>query len=496
MGKYHRCTNDFLASDSMEAAMSEMRRLGLVDALLLIAVLAVAAGARCWYLSAFTDNGLLEGPVRVQDQSPAAKGREVADQPPLTEQQSLLKNLRESAWFGAMAPLAAEEESTAHLSPGYPWSIYWLERLPLGGGPIDQRVRWFQCLLGVATVGFYFAFTLTAFASRFVAILAGLLCALHPFWIINTAEIQDGVLASFLLAACLWLGTRASQTGGAFPGLLFGLGLAALALVRAALFPFTLVALLGFLWRVRGVGRGWLCALLAVLGFVNGLAPWTFRNYKVFSDVVPIADSTWLHLWVGNNSHTTGGPQSADQVLSTLAEERGMDAAQLAQELESLPQNERYEKLARDVTGRIQRDAAGAINHRLEAMVCFLLGEKWLIDRTVWEATGRAAPELRGGVQNSYPALLYGSLLIMTTLGLLGWRWSYAWRRSSILPAVAVMFLPLPYVLSHAELLSGPRLPLDGLMLCFAAFALTCLIPGLAPPLFCGPAAIDEREGR
>jgi hypothetical protein len=37
----------------------------------------------------------------------------------------------------------------------------------------------------------------------------------------------------------------------------------------------------------------------------------------------------------------------------------------------------------------------------------------------------------------------------------------------------------LPYLLSHAESLAGPRLPLDGVLLCFAAYALACCVPRL-----------------
>jgi hypothetical protein len=46
-----------------------------------------------------------------------------------------------------------------------------------------------------------------------------------------------------------------------------------------------------------------------------------------------------------------------------------------------------------------------------------------------------------------------------------------------------VLFIPLPYLLSHAELLSGPRLPLDGVLLCFAGFAAPPLIPGFGRDL-------------
>src|SRR5207247_1390001 len=81
---------------------------------------------------------------------------------------------------------------------------------------------------GALTAGLYFLIARRAFPSRLVALLAGLLCAFHPFWIANTPALNDGVLATFLLGACLWLGIRGSQTEGSLTSLLFGLALAAL----------------------------------------------------------------------------------------------------------------------------------------------------------------------------------------------------------------------------------------------------------------------------
>ena len=88
---------------------------------------------------------------------------------------------------------------------------------------------------------------------------------------------EDGTLASFLLACGLALGARGIQTGGPLSSLLFGLAMAALAMVRAACLPFAFVAVAWYLLRSRSVTRGWLCALLAFLGFVNGLVPWTVQ---------------------------------------------------------------------------------------------------------------------------------------------------------------------------------------------------------------------------
>src|SRR6516162_7273741 len=79
-------------------------------------------------------------------------------------------------------------------------------------------------------------------------------------------------------------------SGGAFTSLLYGLVLAAAALVRPSWLPFGFVALLWFLLRCRKLPRGWFVALLAFLGFANGLAPWTLRNFQVLQDIVPIVD--------------------------------------------------------------------------------------------------------------------------------------------------------------------------------------------------------------
>jgi hypothetical protein len=52
-----------------------------------------------------------------------------------------------------------------------------------------------------------------------------------------------------------------------------------------------------------------------------------------------------------------------------------------------------------------------------------------------------------------------------------------------------MIWVPIPFILAHGGELSGPRLPLDGVLLCYAAFALVCLIPGLNGHLLDAPDA-------
>jgi 4-amino-4-deoxy-L-arabinose transferase-like glycosyltransferase len=435
--------------------MVEMRRLTLADGLILIAICALAAGTRAGYLMACAGNASQAGPLRVET-APA-------------ELETLANNLRDHGRFASPAPFAAGEEETAHLAPGYPYLISaaaTAARL-VGSADRDRVLRWLQLVLGTLTAALYFLFARRAFRNRAVAILTGLLCALHPFWIIDTAALADGVTATFLLACALFLGARASQTSGPLTSLLYGLSLAALALVRAALLPFAFVALAWFLLRSRALTRGWLCALLAFLGFVNGLAPWTFRNGQLFGELLPIVDSAYLHLWIGNNPEATGGPASEQAMRKAPVEELSKIGRQ----------TDRYARLGGFVAQEVRANPAEAVRRRSRAALNFIFGERWFTEGRLADRTGsdEAMPDWLAW---SYPVVLESTLLGSIVLALLGWRWTYGWRSAAMPSSLALIWVPLPYVLSHAEALSGPRLPLDGVLLCYAAFTLACLFPG------------------
>jgi hypothetical protein len=505
--------------------MNEPRRFGLAELAVFLLIVFSAAGARAWYLRACCENGSTAGPLEVQGQRPRLAlalppETTMRGQQSPTELDALIHNLKAHRWFGGLAPFAAAEEQTAHTAPGYPWLVAWLEQAPLNLGPPDRTLRWLQAALGALTAGLYFLFGLWAFRSRFVAVVLGVACAVHPFWVVNTAEIDDGVLATFLLAASLWLGASAGQEGGPFRSLLLGLALAALALVRAALLPFAFVAVVWYLWRCRTLRGGWLFAVVAFLGFLIGLTPWTLRNLQVFGEPVPVVSSLHLHLWMGNNPDATGGPQSEAALLDSLARDRRhrklsrgeeplpLEAfqADLAQSLAQKKQPQRYGELGRDVWHVVRDDPAATLRRRLWAGLYFIFGEQWFQDRsTLWRVApvpesldeepeaAEAKPRMPAWLDRSYPALFLGVMLAMLLLGALGWRWSYAWRHAAAPAALALVWVPLPYLLSHAEALLGPRLPLDGVLLAYAAFALGCLLPGVRRRLLDGEGPSEEK---
>jgi 4-amino-4-deoxy-L-arabinose transferase-like glycosyltransferase len=410
--------------------MAERQRRPAGEILLLIALIALAGGLRASYLISCADNAHNEGPLRVE-----------------TPQQldTRVQKLR--------SPASNEEKEIAQVSPGYPYLLALVGRL---GEETAPTMRWLQCGLGALTAGFYFLFARRVFRSSLVALLTGLLCALHPFWILDTPTLADGVTATFLLSVVLFFGVRASQTSGPLSSLLYGLALAALALVRAALLPFAFVALAWFLLRCRKLPRGWLAALLAFLGFVNGLAPWAIRCWQQFGEPRPLVMSTYYHLWLGNQPQQS--PQAPDEPNTSSS------AATLE------------EQYADEMLRQTRDHPAEIVRRRLRAGLDFLCGERWFTEGRLALSTGAEAnmpPWLAG----SYAVILESALLLLVVLGLLGWRWTYAWRFRAMPSVLALLWIPLPYLLSHAEALSGPRLPLDGVLLCYAAFVLACLFP-------------------
>jgi hypothetical protein len=475
--------------------MAEQRRFGPLDFLLLLVVLAVAGGARAAYLHFAADGSRSDGYLRVQEIA--------ADRPdmPTDEMRQLIQAVREGGLTGK-APFSKGDEQTAHLSPGYPYLIGLLARVPfIESEKLFSIIRWTQVALGALTAVLYFLFARRAFRSALVGLVAGLLVALNPFGIIATATIDDGILASFALAGAIYLGGVAGETGGAFSSLLFGLVTAGMALVRAAFLPLSFAAMIWFLVRSRSLERGWLSALVAFLGFVIGLAPWTVRNYQAIQDPVPIVTTGYLHLWIGNNEAATGGPATAE-----------MWAKAPANELAAIEnQNVRYARLGPRVVEEVKARPLQTLRRRVHAFLAFYLGDAWFRDATVVIVTPYTPSDsdsaedrelkttLITDLQDRAPMILNSWLIAMLGLALIGWRWSYAWRWESFPAVLAAFWVPLPYILGHAEMLSGPRLPLDGVLLTFAAVTLVGLLPTSGPllnPTDAGPTTRPPEEDR
>lgn len=390
-----------------------------------LVVLVLALAVRAGYLVTCADSGRRDGPIRVQDtveSTPAVAAIENG----------------QLHWSGPQQSL-------------YDWSISVLSRVWSEPARRDQIVRWIQCVLGALTAVFYFLAARLAFRSAAVGVVAGLFGSLSPFWIAATAEIRDAVACAFLLSACLWAGTRGGQAVRGGTSWLFGIALAALAYMRVGFLPFAWIALAWYLFRSRLLPSGWISAVLSVVGVLTVAVPWGYHNYLQSQEVYPQLRTLYVELWEGNNPEATGGSWR-----------------------QPTPSDKSDRQLLQEVGQEVGHNPAGTLQRRLWAGLSFFLGEDFLRQQRLWREnpTGENGPEAPGWFRACYAAALYGWLLGMLVLAVLGWRWSYDWRTVARPLALALLWIPVPYLLSHATSLSGPRLPLDGAMMTYAAFAL------------------------
>ncbi|MFO0864786.1 MAG: glycosyltransferase family 39 protein [Gemmataceae bacterium] len=392
-------------------------------------------------------------------------GPKLALQHEPTDLENLIENRsQDDGWFGGRAPLATEEEKSAHRAPSYPWLRSIFVRLGFSG---ERAVRMFNLACGIGAVVCLFLAARRSYDLS-AAVCVGVLAAIYPFWIVNVAEKTDGSLVVFGFAATVWLAVRALQTGGPTASLVFGLALGFIALTRAALLPFAIVGMIWFLIQCRRRTFGWFASLLATLGFSIALGPWMVRCWREYDQIVPIADSALLHAYIGNNPWADGGPMDEFKLRATFPCDR-LDAL-----LKKRNQAQRYAMLAEEVSSFCRDDPQAAMALRNSAFQRFLFGERFIEHRKLIERdeSARALPE---SLERRSEFIMLTSLLSLVALGLLG---RVACHGNTGLLTIALLMVPLPYVLSHAETLSGPRLPWDAALIVFAGAALAKLWPG------------------
>jgi hypothetical protein len=186
------------------------------------------------------------------------------------------------AYIGSSQPLPY---TTAYRLPGAPlWgaALYTL----FGADPL-----WFKLanvLLGAGTCLLLYGFLKRGLRPE-VARLAALGWALYPESVFASSLVCTEILFSFLLAllALSLDRTRGGRPRPAVP-LLQGLLVACCALVRPLFLPI-LAALAALWWFEPGGKEAGRRLGLVLLGFLLGLAPWTWRNWRSMRAFIPIS---------------------------------------------------------------------------------------------------------------------------------------------------------------------------------------------------------------
>jgi len=207
---------------------------------------------------------------------------------------------------GFSDPVIGQTGPTAWLAPVYPYLVAGIFKLfGIFTTASALALLFIDSLFSALTCIPIFLIARKTF-DRETAIWAGWIWAFFPFAVYFSASfIWDTCLAALLLTIlfliALWLVQPRSRWAWAGFGALWG----AAALTDPAVlsvFPFLVGWLLVRLRRhQRGIARAALTLALALLV----IAPWELRNYATFHRLLPVRDSLWLALRVGNTGDLT-----------------------------------------------------------------------------------------------------------------------------------------------------------------------------------------------
>lgn len=159
-----------------------------------------------------------------------------------------------------------------------------------------------QAVLGAATAVLTWRLASLFWAER-SARAAGLIVAVLPSQVAYAARLFPAVAFGFVAVAATYVIIKYRRwVAAAGAGFLTGAG----ALAAPVLLPlpgmfFVIDLLAGRNWR-RGLGRAAVAA--AVMAAV--VAPWTYRNWRVFGVLVPVSTNGGVISWMGNNAGADG----------------------------------------------------------------------------------------------------------------------------------------------------------------------------------------------
>jgi 4-amino-4-deoxy-L-arabinose transferase-like glycosyltransferase len=287
-------------------------------------------------------------------------------------------------------------------------------------------VVFWQSLIGAGTV-FCTALIARELFGGTAAVIAAVIAAIYPYYVVHDTALQETALFTFLTALAVLLLLHARRSGSGVTGACAGLALGAAVLTRVTLAPFAILAPICLL--VPGTSRSYppgyrlRAAALCAAAVALIVSPWLIRSYQLNGSATLSAQSG-IFLWIGNNPFTFGRYPSESIDRAEEAAFEALDPGERA-EIESLRGNEaQFNQWFR------------------QKGLQYIRQHPWLAvgngARKIAAAFGLLPSPRRGFVPNLVHALSYGPVLILGLWGM--WAGRRQWRDQLIFYALFVSF--------------------------------------------------------
>lgn len=160
-------------------------------------------------------------------------------------------------------------------------------------------VRIIQAVLGALVCVFVF-FTGERLFSRKIGLVAGIISAANPSFILATEHLVTETLFTFILMLVVIYSIRLSEKPNKYIAIILGILLGIGSLTRSVLFPFGI--LLGsliflFLRKNYQFKKTAITVSLIFICFFFTILPWTLRNWNRFHKIVPISTNVGINIY-------------------------------------------------------------------------------------------------------------------------------------------------------------------------------------------------------
>jgi 4-amino-4-deoxy-L-arabinose transferase-like glycosyltransferase len=192
--------------------------------------------------------------------------------------------------------------------PTYPLllaGLYWL--MGVKSALAHMAALLLNAIAGAAMVPLAYQMARQAGGQHPVALLAAFLLAAWPTQLVAVAFVQPMTLVTLALMGSVLLWYRSLESRRLGSWLAFGLVTALAVLTEPVLLPLLALAPIALLlrrelpWPIRWRNLVVLAAMTVLV-----IGPWTYRNWRVHSALVPVTSTFWMNMWMGNNPNATG----------------------------------------------------------------------------------------------------------------------------------------------------------------------------------------------
>ncbi len=276
------------------------------------------------------------------------------DNPEMWEHGEIARNLTEGHGYSMHWPYRAidserhllkqktPEYEGAFIPPLNPYFIYFhFETFGDNSTAYTILMIW-NILFGTVAVYLSFLTARLLFGDR-VGLIAAILAAIYMPAIFGTITFSGSQLYHMLALGAIYFLIRFVKFSQLSDYIIAGALCGLQTLVRSEFFvlSFALIGVAFILNYLQHQNRiAFIKMLFVLLVFAIVVGPWTYRNYKLYHEFIPVVTHPWHEIWRGNNIFALGGARNAHGKYLWLDENNDYT---VANRLDSLPMNQRYE---------------------------------------------------------------------------------------------------------------------------------------------------------